>query len=151
MLCLMTQSPPASRVSAAPPARPHDDERQRQAFQQWLTAPPRPDNLAFDDAPPSQQAHLALVLALAPYQRPLEQLGQFSHSSLSLRLLNGPLAGLEICATAQGCALHLLVRLPNRVRFEEIAGACRTLESALARQFNRPVTLEVDDAPTATE
>lgn len=137
MPCLMTLSTAPRRLPAQQLARTQDDERQRQAFHQWLT--------------PSQRAHLALALELAPYQTRLTNLGQFAQATLTLRLTNGPLAGLEICATAQTSTLHLQVRTPDRTRFEQIAGSCRALESELARRFNRPIILEVHDAYAATE
>ncbi|MBB6155209.1 hypothetical protein HDC30_002432 [Pseudomonas sp. JAI115] len=138
-------------LMATPPARPQDEERQRHVFQQWLMTPSQPDNQASDDEALSQASHWAFALELAPYQGQLEQLGQFSQRSLTLRLTNGPLTGLEICATAQGYTLHLLVRTHDRAGFEHVAGSCRALQSELTQRFNRPVTLEVVDATATTE
>lgn len=150
MPCLMTLSTAPRRPPAQQPAKTQDDERQRQAFQQWLT-PPLNDSPASNSETPSQRAHRALALELAPYQTQLENLGQFTYTTMTLRLTNGPLADLEICATAQASTLYLQVRTPDRARFEQIAGSCRALESELARRFNRPVNLEVHDASAATE
>ncbi|MHC8403435.1 hypothetical protein ACYZTX_29410 [Pseudomonas sp. MDT1-17] len=147
----MTLSTAARRPPAQQFARTQDDERQRQAFQQWLKPAPLNDSPAPSEQTPSQRAHQALTLELEPYQTHLTNLGQFAQATLTLRLTNGPLAGLEICATVQTSTLHLQVRTPDRARFEQIAGSCRALESELARRFNRPIILEVHDASAATE
>lgn len=151
MPCPMSLSTAGRRPSPLPPSSPQDDERQRHAFLRWLSPPPPADNLAPDDDTPSSSAHQVLALELVPYQAQLEHLGQFSQSTVTLRLTNGPLAGLEVCATALADTLHLQVRAPDRARFEQVAGSSRDLEIHLAQRFNRPVTLEVVDAFAATE
>lgn len=151
MLCLIKLSSAPRRDTVLPASRSHDDERQRQAFHQWFPRSPLNDSPAPRLPAPSACADLALALELAPYQMHLENLGQFTHNSLSLRLTNGPLAGLEICASAHASTLHLQVRTPDRARFEQIAGSRSALENELARLFNRPIILEVFDAAATTE
>ncbi|CAI8756314.1 hypothetical protein [Pseudomonas zeae] len=151
MPCLTSLFISARRLPTPAPAQTQDEERQRQAFQRWLTPPPQQDHSATEVDTPSERTQLVLALELLPYQTTLEQLGQFNQSRLTLRLTNGPLAGLEICATAQGSLLHLQARTPDPMRFEQMIGVRSALENELAERFNRPVTLEIIDATAKTE
>lgn len=149
MVCPLHLSTAARRLPPAPAAKYPTDERQQQAFQQWFAppTPPEPSDLDAFSHPP----HQVLTLELVPYQARLESLGQFSHSRLTLRLTNGPLAGLEISAWAQGSLLHLQVRTCDPQQFAQLAGTVPALEKDLTQRFKRPITLEVRDACAPTE
>ncbi|AVO60255.1 hypothetical protein C6Q18_20615 [Pseudomonas chlororaphis subsp. piscium] len=68
-------------------------------------------------------------------------LGRRNPGSLDLRLTNGPLAGLEIQASAQASLLCLNIKVTDRDTFERIVGSRGLLENQLVAIFNRPVAL----------
>ncbi|AZE48333.1 hypothetical protein C4K04_2661 [Pseudomonas chlororaphis] len=98
-----------------------------------------------------QRSRPDLAPAFAPQVATLSRLGRFNPDTLTLRLTNGPLAGLEIEASAHGSLLSLRVTVNDLNYFERIAGPREILESELAALFNRPVTLEVCSATTEPE
>ncbi|WP_146021952.1 MULTISPECIES: hypothetical protein [unclassified Pseudomonas] len=83
----------------------------------------------------------ALAQAFAPATAQLRGLGRRHPGTLDLRLTNGPLAGLEIQASAQASLLSLNIKVADRDTFERIVGTRGSLENQLAAIFNRPVAL----------
>ncbi|MCU1748798.1 hypothetical protein [Pseudomonas sp. 6D_7.1_Bac1] len=98
-----------------------------------------------------QRSRPDLAPAFAPQVATLSRLGRFNPDTLNLRLTNGPLAGLEIEASAHGSLLALRITVTDLRYFERIAGPRKILESELAALFNRPVTLEVCSATAESE
>lgn len=152
MPCLMSYYTIPKRQLALPAIPAPDDDRQRQEFHKWFKLPLTSDapeqETHLGSSPPPQS--LALTLELAAYKMHLINLGQFAQKTLILKLTNGPMAGLEISATAQANTLLLQVRTTDPARFEQIAGSRAALQIQLARLFDRPVTLEIGDANTAS-
>lgn len=115
-----------------------------------VTTPETVTRNTFEPRDP-QRSRPNLAPALAPQVSTLSRLGRFNPDTLTLRLTNGPLAGLEIEASAHGSLLSLRVTVNDLNDFERIAGPREILESELVALFNRPVTLEVCRATAEPE
>lgn len=105
--------------------------------------PPSPmSQPPLDDA---RQPHLRAILAqaFAADLKRLRTLGRTCPGTLNLRMTNGPLAGLEIRASAHANLLYLCITVAERGTFERIFGTHAALETELLTLFNRPVALEL--------
>ncbi|MGF6401580.1 hypothetical protein ABH905_005246 [Pseudomonas frederiksbergensis] len=146
MTYLKNLSAPLWRYTPHNPSDPHTSHEQQRDFEAFLNPPP-PKNmfqtpLPLDDAG-QQNLRPALAQAFAPDITRLRSLGRTCPGPLDLRLTNGPLAGLEIRASAQADLLRLSIKVPERSTFERIVGTRATLEVELVAIFNRPVALEL--------
>lgn len=144
MPCLKALSNPSRRYTSHTACDAHSDHEQQRDFDALLNpAPPR--NAPFIppplDAARQQLLCSALAQAFAPDITRLRSLGRRAPGTLDLRLTNGPLAGLEIQASAQTSLLCLNIKVPDRDTFERIVGTREALESELQAVFNRPVAL----------
>ncbi|MBV4465836.1 hypothetical protein KVG95_21140 [Pseudomonas sp. SWRI79] len=130
-----------------------DDNQQRyfnKLLQKPVTLPETVTRNTFDPRN-RQRSRPDLAPVFAPQVAKLSRLGRFTPDTLTLRLTNGPLAGLEIEASAHGCLLSLRVTVNDLNDFERIAGPREILEGELAALFNRPVTLDICSATAKTE
>lgn len=144
MPCLKALSNPSRRDTSHIACDPRPDHEQQRDFDALLNPEP-PRRLA--STPPALEAawprhpRSALAQALAPDIAQLRGLGRRNPGSLDLRLTNGPLAGLEIQASAQASLLCLNIKVADRDTFERIVGSRGLLENQLAAILNRPVAL----------
>lgn len=144
MPCLKALSSPRRHYASYTASDSHSDHQQQRDFDALLNPTPPRDALA---APPpldvagQQHRRSALSQSFAPDIILMRGLGRRHPSTLELRLTNGPLAGLEIRASAQDSLLCLALKIANRDSFERIVGTREALESELAAIFNRPVTV----------
>jgi hypothetical protein len=144
MPCLKALSNPARRYASHTASDSHSDHQQQWDFDALLN--PAPLRNAFATPPPrdaawQQHRRSALTQAFTPDITRLRGLGRRYPGALDLRLTNGPLAGLEIQASAQTSLLCLNIKVPDRYTFERIVGTREALESELAAIFNRPVAV----------
>ncbi|AZE50012.1 hypothetical protein C4K04_4348 [Pseudomonas chlororaphis] len=144
MPCLKALSSPSRRDTSYIACDPRPDHEQQRDFDALLN-PATPGSVP--STPPALEAawprhpRSALAQAFAPDIAQLRGLGRRHPGTLDLRLTNGPLAGLEIRASAQASLLYLNIKVADRDTFERIVGTRGLLENQLAEIFNRPVAL----------
>ena len=144
MPCLKALSNPGRHYASYTASDSHAGDEQRRDFDALLNPAPPRNALATPpplDAAWQQRRRSALTQAFAPTIARLRDLGRRNPGTLDLRLANGPLAGLEIQASAQASLLCLTLKIADRDRFERIVGTREALESELAAIFNRPVAV----------
>ncbi|UWF51852.1 hypothetical protein NYP20_13170 [Pseudomonas sp. N3-W] len=144
MPCLKALSNSARHYASHTACDSHAGHEQQRDFDALLK-PALPRN-AFAtpptlDAAWQQHRRSALTQAFTPDITRLRGLGRRYCGALDLRLTNGPLAGLEIQASAQTSLLCLNIKVPDRNAFERTVGTREALESELAAIFNRPVAV----------
>lgn len=144
MPCLKALANPSRRHTSHNECDTHSNHEQQRDFDALLNpifprrAPFTPPPL---DAAWQQRLRSALTQAFAPDIIQLRSLGRRYPGTLALRLTNGPLAGLEIQASAQASLLCLNIKIADRDTFERIVGTREVLANELEAVFNRPVTL----------
>lgn len=143
MPCLKTLSSPLRHYTPHSTADAYAKHEQQRDFSALLN-PSRPKHVLslrhlHDTGQPRLRS--ALAQAFAPDITRLDSLGRGYPGTLDLRLTNGPLAGLEIRASARDNLFCLTVKVVDRDTFEHIAGTHAVLESELIAVFNRPVAL----------
>ncbi|KAA5839288.1 hypothetical protein F2A38_20705 [Pseudomonas chlororaphis] len=144
MPCLKALSSPSRRDTSHIACDPRPDHQQQRDFDALLNpATPRsiPSTPSALEAAWPRHPRSALAQAFAPAIAQLRGLGRRHPGTLDLRLTNGPLAGLEIQASAQASLLSLNIKVADRDTFERIVGTRGSLENQLAAIFNRPVAL----------
>lgn len=128
----------ASRAASITNQRESDQDADRR-FAALLSEPPQPCGVAMPALPAPHAMEIRTRLDRAKLE------------VLQFRLTNGPLANLEIEARTDGEALSLRVTVPDLQHFERIVGCRKQLASALAQQFDRPVSLEILHADSTAE
>lgn len=92
-----------------------------------------------------------LTQNLGYYPKHVRSLSRLSIETLDLKLINGPLAGMEIRACVQGDVLSLNISVVDRYAFDSFIGSQESLEKELSALFNRTVSLEIRSAATKTQ
>jgi hypothetical protein len=124
-------------VPCLAPIRGTERAADADAFAAWLGA--RPDDAPHDLTPDAGASAPLAEAALSPRLSPSD--------ALTLRVINGPLAGLILRAHTEYGRLVVHLEATDAALRARAMQARAQLEAELAARFEQPITLEWPDAP----